>query len=281
MIRILAAAMLLAGLHGFAAAAEPVGVLLGEEVAGHPGVTYFDLLRQAVPTLAVAGLKATASSIPAVRHLADSDYVFQQPEEIELSAIGALPFRAQGEDRLLLLADLGWSPQFPGKLMLLMLFDGAPEPRLLDAADIGLDRNTGFGEPAVLDLSADDQAALITNAHWNSNQSYVDTALVFVRDGELTLIDDIFTFTDHSCAFESRQIPLFTSLPDPARPYADVRVRVDVDGRIIEWDCGDEQPQAPYSRAVEVTYRWDEGSGRYVPDSDALVKLGEESAERF
>ena len=50
--RVLLALACLVSLGGHATAAEPMGVSLADTVAGHPGVTYLDLVRQALPDLA-------------------------------------------------------------------------------------------------------------------------------------------------------------------------------------------------------------------------------------
>lgn len=73
-----------------------------------------------------------------------------------------------GKKRIALLADLGSKESRIENLALLMLFDDEGRaPTLLDAADVGIDRDTGFANQAVLPLGQGDSAL----ANWSEHNS--------------------------------------------------------------------------------------------------------------
>jgi hypothetical protein len=254
----------------------------GDAVADHPGLTYLDLLRKVVPDIAMDadGSAAGGAPIP-FRHLADPTCPCDPPLVTVIGAIDALPLVSERRERLLLLAhvsDEGW---YVGGTALLMLFGLDRDPILLDVADVALDGSVRFAGRPLLDLSPADQAALVESAHWNSNQTYLSTLMVFAPDGRLALIDDVFTFSERACGYERVQSPSFEARSDPARTYADIRVRVRAEtARTEDTDCGEPLPR-PESKTVEATYRWDAASARFMPDSDALDRFAAESEQRF
>jgi len=279
MRRVVVAFLLVLWLTPAGLAAEPADVSLADEVAGHSGVTYLALVKQLFPEASAGGGLSGEPRLE-LRHIDDPAYEWRTPDPFELSRIQAVPFRTGGEDRTVLLVDVGWSISSPGRLMILTLFDNAPTPHLLDALDVSLDQHTSFGNPALLDLSADDQAMAIVNSHGNSNHGYLYTSLLFAREDRLELIDNIFTFSEHSCAFENRQTLSVEAMPNSDPLYAQLRASVLEEGSVIAMDCGLE-PDDPYRRTTEVTYRWDPATERFVPDSDALEELARRSSERF
>lgn len=45
--------------------------------------------------------------------------------------------------------------------------------------------------------------------------------------------------------------------------------------------CGAAPVPEPGTRTITVTYRWDGGKQRYIPDSDAFDALARENEQRF
>jgi hypothetical protein len=274
--------VLAASLFAVALSSSPAAAAaLGDPVEGEPGVTYLDLLAEAVPGLSLLpdGRATGGAPIP-FRHIADPSCPCDPPETVAIDAVEALPFRSAGRDRLFVLARIseeGWNV---GGTVLLMLFDLAAEPRLLDVADVALDANVAFAENPLLDLSSGDQAVLVESSHWNSSQTYLATQMIFAPADKLLLIGEVSTFSDRSCAFERTQSLSFDTIAGPTQPYADIRVRVEEELTATDEDC-DEEPAAPYARTVEATYRWDAAAERFAPDSDALDMLAAENEKRF
>ncbi|HEX3406000.1 MAG TPA: hypothetical protein VHS81_02085, partial [Caulobacteraceae bacterium] len=123
----------------------------GDAVPGHPGMTYADLVRQAVPDLALNNddhqVEGHFKSPP--RHLAGEDEQGDPSEPAVLSSIEDKRILVGGKKRIVLLADLGGKEGRVEGLALLMLFDDTgSSPKLLDAADVGIDKDTAFADQA-------------------------------------------------------------------------------------------------------------------------------------
>src|SRR5262249_60952082 len=74
--------------------------------------------------------------------------------------------RVGGKKRIALLAELGGKESRIEGLALLMLFDDeGGTPVLLDAADVGIDKDTAFADQAVLPLGAGDSALITWSEH--------------------------------------------------------------------------------------------------------------------
>jgi hypothetical protein len=143
-----------------------------DAVPGHPGLTYTDLVRQAVPDLGVTGddRRPEGHFRTPPRHLAGEEFQGEPAEPAVLGFIEDKRILVGGKKRIALLADLGGKESRIEGLALLMLFDDEGRtPRLLDAADVGIDKDTGFANQAVLPLGPGD-SALVTWSEHNSAQ---------------------------------------------------------------------------------------------------------------
>lgn len=260
-----------------ASAAEVAFPAPGDTVPGAQAVTYLDLLREIVPDLAEADGVYRGKTVVPLRHVAGPERQAEPPQEPTVADFSVLPLAGSG--RILLLVDLGMAEDAAEGYAVLVLFDPAGKPRLVDAADVAFDRTTWFLEPVMLDLGDGRLAVLTMSMHSNSDQAYVTTAIVLVGD-RLELIDSVFTFDEAVCAFERTQRLALETRPDGAGPAA-------IDATVVDTttptgaDCGEDAVPQPASATVAVTWRWDEAAKRYRPDSDALEKLAAEAAERF
>jgi hypothetical protein len=281
-MRFFAALVLSAVLSGPASAEGIVSAGLEETLPGHADVTYLELLRQLAPDLALAA-DGTADGhlAKALRYASGGEPSAEAGEPVVIDRVTALPVRAEGKDRLLLMVDLGDGGDRAESFAMLALVDNGPSPKIADAADVSSDLFTSFFDPPLLALSPDDQAVLISNRHSNSNQSYDSTLMLFVRDGRITAIGDVFAFGDWWCGFRHLQTPSFEIVPEPGQPYASIRASVR-DAGIFDGDAceGEERPE-PFERTVSATWRWDAEEERFIADSDALEKLAEEDEDRF
>jgi hypothetical protein len=253
-----------------------------DAVIGHPDTIYLDLLKQIAPDLAPTGNDTFHGTLARpLRHIMGGEPSAMTGDPVVIDSATALPLRAGGEERLLVMAELGELYGGAPGFTMLALFDDAPTPHLLDAADVSIDRFTIFSSPPLLDLSPGDQAILVGNGHYNSNQTYGSTLMLFVSDGRLTMIGEVSDFSDRSCAFEHLQKPSFEVVPEPRQPYASIRASV-LDQIIPhDRDCGDEEQPAPFERTISAIFRWDAGEKRFVADSDALEKLATENEARY
>jgi hypothetical protein len=277
-IVIVLAALLLAGAVRAenAVTADP-----GEMVPGTHGVTYLDLLRQIVPDIAAIDNGYEGHRTIELRHIGGDEMASDAPDPIDVSAISVLPVQSDGKDRLLLLVDLGYSDTSVASFSVLALLTTGDGPKLLDAADVGYDRLTGFNEPAALSLGEGKTLIITQSSHFNSNQNYEATPMILLRNDRLQLVDVVWTFDDHSCSYERHEVPHFRSGDRDARAYFDVVATVTETTTLSNEDCGDEQPPQPGTRTFTVTYRWDDAVSKFLPDSDAFDRLAKENEERF
>lgn len=277
--KLLLAACLALPLATPALAGEVTFPQLADAVPGAGGATYLDLARQVLPDLALEGETYEGRTVIDMRHIGAADFGTAPRDLFSVSAIDVLSVRAEGRDLLAVLLDLG-SDEAEG-FAALALFDPPEAKPLFDAAQVGLDRSTSFGTPARLPLGPDDDLLLTKSTHFNSQQGYVTTAMSFVRNGRLRLVDTVFTFDERACGFERTQLPAFRAGGRGDRSHADIVVTVKEETKLTGEDCGGADLPAAGVRTVEVTYRWDEARMRFLPDSDALEVLAREAEARF
>lgn len=252
----------------------------GDAVAGHPGLTYEDLVRQAVPDLADSadGTSVEGHFPRPPRHLGGKDFEGDPSDPAVLGEIEDRRILVGGKQRLVLLADLGGKQGRVEGLALLMLFDDTgAKPRLLDAADVGLDKDNGFADPSVLPLAAGDSALVTYGDHSDSDITLSGYMIVSTVGDRLAMVDWFRIYSESLCSWQGSEDPHFTTAPDPGRPYrqivADVKTtftHTGADG------CGDEDLPAAGTHVYRGTWRWDVAKRRFAPAArglDALDKL--------
>ncbi len=249
-------------------------------VAGHPGVTYLDLLREAIPDLAYnAADKQVEGHLKSLRHIMGKGAGGDPPDPVVVDFIEVRHIKAGGRPRLVVLAGLGQAEDSAQSATLLALFDDAAKPRLLDAVDVGVDKDTGFNDhPSQIALGPGDDALVTYSEHSNSNQSYQARLVIFVRGDRLRLIDDIFVLSDNACGYQRDETPVFAT--QPATPYATVLVAVTERLKRLDEDCSGQAVPRPYVRAYHAAYRWDAAKGAFVGRGD-LVRLDKLNRGRF
>lgn len=253
----------------FAATSPAVAEMhhLDDTVAGHPGVTYADLLKQVVLDLKydVGAWKGT--KIRNYRHLLGESSDNGPPDEIVITDVDVLHLREGGKDRLLLLTQDSNAPS--DWFGMLAAYDQAPRPKLLDAANIGSDQFNGFRDKPLLTLAGGTDIALVSSTHSNSNQAYEITTGAFLRNGRLTSAFSLFTISDHGCSYAREQaLTLAPHGPDVA---AKVVITTTHSGE----DCNpDDKPPKAGTRTVQDLYRWDAKKNNFVPVSGAVEHLG-------
>jgi hypothetical protein len=251
---------------------------LGSTVPGHENTTYLDLARMVIPDLAADKDGFYRGSMPIeMRHIEGGDSGGSPPETSGFSDAGVLQIRAGGKERLAMLFDLGSSSDSAEGFAVLALYDLAGKPRLLDVVNVAVDRSTYFRDPGKLPIGPGDDVIITLSTHFNSNQGYVGTPLILVRDDRFELIDVIHTFDEILCAYKRTQELAFQTVAD-GQPYAAIKATV-TDTTVPNGEnCDDAAPDAS-PRDISVTYHWD--GAAYVRDSDALDKLAGENAKRF
>lgn len=253
---------------------------LSDPVTGAPGMTYFDLARRFVPDLQPDGMAWTGHTLDET-YAQDWELETAWPDGIGMDGVETVAFERDGKQRLAILFGLAPATDTAETPTILALYALEDRPRLIDAIDVGLDRDNGFAEPAIQTLS--DGAALIAteSSHWNSSQSYRITNLVLAEADKLTTVDEVLTLSERYCGLNRTQTPAIAVEPGAAGKRAAIHVSVRVTEEKVDEAC-DEPPPAPApERLVSVTYRWNDQTGTYMPDSQALEALAKENEERF
>ena len=210
-IPIVVACLLLAAGQGSAAAAE-----LHDPVTGRADLTYNDLIKLMVtdlPTADSAG-EPSAQSIARYRHIEGKDAETEPRGPVAVKYFSPLEIRADGAHRLLILADLGESDMSAAEFVLLGLFDAAAKkPKLLDLIEVGTDRLTGFADQPLLPLGRGSDLIVVRSEHLDAGEDYVDTELIFVRNGRFALAAAALTFSYATCIYQFEETPRIETLP--------------------------------------------------------------------
>jgi hypothetical protein len=239
--------------------------------------TYLDLVRTFVPDLAADDMNWRGRNLDAdfaERFDLDKEW----PDGLALDGVETVAFERAGKKQLAVLFDFGPFSDVPQAPAILALYALEEAPRLLDSLNVGLDRESGFAPPAFLDLGDDTTALLTRSTHWNSSQSYRITSLVLATEGGLKPIDTVLTFSERLCGLSRVQEPAVSV--DAAGSHPALRVEVTIREETVEESC-DTEPMPSPARTVSATYRLNEKTGTYEPDSDALDELARQNEERF
>jgi len=245
---------------------------LDDVVPGHDDTTYLDLARLIVPDLARGDGGYFGGAAVAVRGIEGFGWSGGGTDRTGPVSLTVLDFRSAGKDRLAAVFELT-----PDEEAVLALYDLSGTPRLLDAADIALDRFTGFAGPGRLATGPGDDVLIVDSTHFNSNQGYAATTLLAVDDDRIEPVDTIYTLDERDCGYQRTQRLSFSAAPE-AGGHGPIMVEIVDSVEAVDEQC-DRPPPEPFSRTVSVAYRWN--GTRYEPDSDAFGKLAEENAKRF
>lgn len=253
---------------------------LSSAVPGHQDVTYLDLAKMIVPDLQAGDGGFYKGSAPIeMRDILGDDEGGSPPEAINLSNAAVLAIKAGGKERLTMLFDLGEAQDSAEGFAVLALYDLTGKPKLLDAVNVGTDQSTYFRDPGKLAVGAGDDALITMSTHFNSNQGYVGTILILVRNDRFEPIDQINTFDENVCAYKRTQDLSFQTHRGE-KTYAAIKVTVTDTTKPSGESC-EEPVLKAVSHEISVTYHWDKAGSRYVRNSDAFEKLSAEDAKRF
>jgi hypothetical protein len=259
-----------------AGSAHAAPIAPGDRVPGHPAVTYLDLVRQAVPSLAPNRKDGQVEGRPGrrFRHIAGSDYEGDPPDPLVLGYIQDRRIQVGGKPRLLVFADLGPDPDRAQGTGLLLLFDDAPKPRLLDAADVSIDKDTEISDAAgKLSLGPGDDAIVTYGEHNDADLTMGGYVLISPIGDRLRMVGIAHVVSARLCGWTSTQSARFASTPDPPRPHARVDAVVRMKIARTDEDCGDQPRPKASVRAFNARYRWNTASGRYETEFSQFKAL--------
>ena len=104
---------------------------LGGKVTGHPSLTYFDLMKLAVPDLTPDG---EGHKLVPFTHIQGKDSRVDPEDSFSVAAVEVMTIPGDA-NRIILLADLGRSEGNVANANLMALFQLGPKPRLLNAVE--------------------------------------------------------------------------------------------------------------------------------------------------
>ena len=248
-----------------------------DAVAGHPGLTYLDLARQAVPDLrldAAAGDVEGQLPTPPPRNLGGKSFEGEEPDPVTLGWMEDKRMVAGGKRRIVILVDLGPDPDRVQSQTLLLLFDDVAKPKLLDVVDVGLDKDTVLNDSEFhVKLGPGDDALITDSEHNDADLTYDGRFLLFVHDNRFQAITDFYVINANNCGWNDRQTPKFVTHPVAGSPYADVDLRITA--RTVRTDeaanC-DNVPK-PSTRVYDALFHWNAKAGRYTTTSKGLKAL--------
>jgi hypothetical protein len=259
------------------AAANPDAALHSahDAVPGHPGLTYLDLVRQAVPSLAenAAGDAIEGHVKTAPRHLAGTGAEGETPDPVTLGYIEDRRIRIGGRPRIALLGDLGPNPDRVQNFELMMLFTDDAKPRLLDMADVGLDKDSGFAEQAVLPIGPGDDALVTYSEHDDADLTMGVYLIASTVGDRLRGVDNFYVTSAKLCGWTSIETARLRTEPDPGSAYRAIRAGVTLAVRRTDEDCGNDKIPKPSTRVFRADYQWDAAKRRYVTRSSDLKQL--------
>lgn len=261
------------------AVAEVLFPSLDQTLEGHPATTYLDLVQLIAPGARRDNGAYWVEELVPLRHIGEHDLDDDVPTGLAFDRIAVLPVRSDGQERIVLLLDLGPSSTRMEGFAVLALIDPAGDARLLDVANVAYDHATSFFDPAKLAAGPMQDIIVTTSRHSNSNQGYQATTIIDVRGDQFALVDTIYTLSDHDCGFERRQQPDISA--SDAGPSPSIIVTVTEVVVLTEPTCDGVTLPVAGQLEVSVAYRRDPATGSYATDSDALDQLAMETAERY
>jgi hypothetical protein len=258
----------------------------GDAVPGHPGMTYADLVRQAAPDLALNAddhrVEGHFKSPP--RHLAGEDEEGDPSDPAVLGSIEDKRILVGGKKRIVLLADLGGKEGRVEGLALLMLFDDTgSSPKLLDAADVGLDKDTGFPEQqSVLPLGPADAALVTYSEHDDADLTMGAYMIVSPIGDRLAMVGRIALTSEKLCSWTGLENVRFATAPDPDAPYN----RIVATAKAVfthtgAEGCNDEKHPAAATHVYTGAWRWNPVRHRFEPAASTLDGLDALNAKLF
>lgn len=241
---------------------------LSDAVAGHPGVTYADLLKQAVPDLAQDG-DHWSGKLARYRHLLGKDYDNGAPDDITVTGVDVRHIHEAGRARLVLLSFNASAPN--DWFALLAAYDDAKKPKLLDSANIAADQYNGYFDPTILKLSGGNDAVLVTSTHSNSNEAYAIVSAVVLHGGKWLPALTVMTIDSHACTYNRTQELSFTA------HGLDIAAKVEDSTAVADEDCGEKPTLKNGRRTISDIWHWDRKKGRYIGKTGALDRLAKEN----
>ena len=259
---------------GHAAPAGAAVLKPTDHVPGHPGLTYADLIRQAVPDLAQndADGQPEGHLAKTPRHIAGADYQGDPPDSVTVGSVEDQRIRIGGQQRIVLLVDLGPKPDRVEGLALLMLFTDEAHPKLLDDADVGIDKDSALAERAVLPLGPGDDALVTYSEHDDADLTMGGYVLISPIGDRLRMIQMFGVTSINACGWSDIEGVKFSTSPDPGRAYRKIEAQVSSRFRRTDPSCGASDVPKAHSIVLSAAYRWNAAAHRFETNSNIAAR---------
>ena len=263
----------------------------GDAVAGHPGMDYLALLKLALPTLALSPddhRVEAAPPNPQPRNLAGDQFQGDPTRPMVLGPVEDRRIKVGGQPRIVLLADFGKDKGRNQGYALLILMTDEPTPRVLDMADVGLNKDTFFANQdsfvaasSVLPLGPGD-AALVTHSERDDEDLTVDDfELIATMGDHFDLINRVRLASEHVCGWDGSQTVKYATRQDNARRFR----RLDLTVRSVfthpPGECGPGRIPPAGAHTYRASFRWDAAHGRFEGRTDELKRLESSNIRLF
>lgn len=253
----------------------------GDAVPGHPGMNYLDLIQLALPTLALSPDDHRVEGHPPQpqpRHIAGDDYDGEPADPVTLGPIEDLRIKVGGQPRIALLADLGRDKERQQGVALLILMTDEATPRVLDMADVAVDKDTFFALQPVLRVGPGDDALVTHSSHDDSDPAVGDDTideflLISTAGDHFSLVNMIRLASEQVCGWRGVQTPTYATHPDRGHAYR----RIDLTVRSVftnpPGECGPGRIIKADVHTYRGSFRWNAALGRFEGRTDQLKRL--------
>lgn len=250
----------------FAISAELKYIEANDRISDGSKTTYVDLALQFAPGL--ARNPADGRALSQIRHIGGEESLATITSP-SIGGIERVDIELAGKPRMILLIDFGQADDSAEGVSILALYDMAGAPRLLDAMNVGLDRENSFNGPRFFALSSEFGMAFVRSSHHNAGEEYVQASMIGVWGDKLHAVDTIFSMSWNA---GSEQVEARVSF-GPVEGAVAFDAIVDV--RTTSCDGGCEVPEEAPAKTERLTarYSWDETTGKFVRPAHALDRI--------
>jgi hypothetical protein len=266
---------------------------LSSPVSPGSSAAYSDLLKLLFPDLSADTGSATRT-VP-VRLSSRKYKPISIHGDFKIDSLEAIQVRDPRGPRLVIELDIATDDDtgdvgFAGAAGIVAAFQISPSLRLLDALEVKTDRFTGFDEPALVPISENQSAFLISNSHSNSEQSYQLISAFFMANNRLQPVfttvfprrrkivqgDDLFLLSDRdfdektNCLVTTEESANFFPIRQPGNTYFKIGVKVKVTTTVEGDECRSPRHHSRYFRGA---WAWDSTARRFRPSAGNLDLL--------
>jgi hypothetical protein len=250
----------------FAVSAEYRYISENDAISEGTETTYFDLALQFAPGL--ANTPSDGRALSAIRHLGGDEL----PATIASPSIGGIDridIRQAGKPRMLVLFDFGQADDAAEGINVLALYDVTGAPRLLDAMNVGLDRENSFLEPGYVVLSPTFGMALVRNSHHNAGEEYLQSSLIGIWDDKLHDVDTVFSMSWLTAEEDLTVRPSFAAVKGELALDATFTIT----RKHCESACVLDADYPSMTERVKARYNWDAAAGKFARPEKAYDRI--------